>query len=166
MVIAGDSIVKQIAGGKMTADNFENHFIVRSFPGATISDVTKFVKSLARMLPDKVVLHVGTNDLVNYTTTDIAKSFHKLVETVKMVSPNTAIGVSALLVRTDNNNLADKALQVNIILKEYCLVNSIAFLDNLNINSTHLNNKGLHLNKEGASVLQQNLLEFVNNITH
>ena len=66
---------------------------------------------------------------------------------MKEDSPNTTIGVSAILVRNDNNDLAFKALQGNIIFKEYCLDNEIPFLNNSNVNVKHLNYKGLHLNK-------------------
>ena len=145
-------------------DDSEHYFIVKPFPGATITDMEDFVKPLTRRTPDKMVLHVGTNDLMNGTPKVIADSVVNLVAQVKEDSPNTAIGVSAILVRSDNNDLAVKALQVNVILNEYCLRNNIPFLNNTNIDTTHLNYKGLHLNKQGTSVLQQNLSVFVNNI--
>ena len=163
--IAGDSIVKNIVGAKMSGNDSKHYFIVKPFPGVTISDMEDFVKPLSRRSPDKTVLHVGTNDLRNCTTRVIADSIVNLVTPVKEDSPNTTIGVPAILVRHDYNDLAFKALQANIILKEYCLRNEIPFLNNSNINVKHLNYKGLHLNKEGTSVLQQNLLGFVNTIS-
>ena len=164
VVIAGDSIVKNIVGAKMSGDDSEHYFIEKPFPGATITDMEDLVKPLTRRTPDKMVLHVGTNDLRNCTPKVIADSVVHLVTQVKEDSPNTAIGVCAILVRGDNNDLAVKAPQVNVILNEYCLRNNIPFLNNTNIDTTHLNYKGLHLNKQGTSVLQQNLSEFVNNI--
>ena len=165
VVIAGDSIVKNIVGAKMSGNDSKHYFIVKPFPGTTISDMEDFVKPLSRRSPDKMVLHVGTNDLRSCTPRFIADSIVNLVTQVKEDSPNTTIGVSAILVRNDNDDLVFKALQANIILKEYCLRNEIPFLNNSNINVKHLNYKGLHLNKEGTSALQQNLLGFVNTIS-
>ena len=165
VAIAGDSIVKNIVGAKMSGNDSKHYFIVKPFPGATISDMEDFVKPLSRRSSDKMILHVGTNDLRSCTPRVIADSIVNLVTQVKEDWPNTTIGVSAILVRNDNDDLAFKALQANIILKEYCLRNEIPFLNNSNINVKHLNYKGLHLNKEGTSVLQQNLLGFVNTIS-
>jgi lysophospholipase L1-like esterase len=165
VVIAGDSIVKNIVGAKMNGSDSKHYYIAKPFPGATISDMEDFVKPLSRRSPDKMVLHVGTNDLRICTPRVIADSIDNLVAQVKEDSPNTTIGVSAILVRNDNDGLAFKALQANIILKVYCLRNEIPFLNNSNINVKHFNYKGLHLNKEGTSVLQQNLLGYVNTIS-
>ena len=54
-------------------------------------------------------------------------------------------GVSALLTRNDNPVLATKVKQVNLILDNYCQMNKLPFLRNANINTSPLNNKGLHL---------------------
>ena len=42
----------------------------------------------------------------------------------------------------------------------------LAFLDNSNISTKHLNSKGLHLNKHGSWVLQENLRKFANNVSN
>ncbi len=79
---------------------------------------------------------------------------------MKEDSPGTAVGISAILVRNDNNDLAAKAIQTNNILKSYCSRNRIPFLSNSNMNASHLNMRGLHLNRQGSLALQQNLLGF------
>ncbi|CAB4014407.1 Hypothetical predicted protein, partial [Paramuricea clavata] len=71
VVIAGDSIVKNTVGPKMSADDPNHHFIVKPFPGATVSDMEDFVKPLTRRTPDKMILHVGTNDLRSHSTPKI-----------------------------------------------------------------------------------------------
>ena len=62
------------------------------------------------------------------------------------------VGVSALLDRNDSPKLATKVKQVNLILDNYCQVNKIPFLRNANINTSHLN------------ILQNNVIEFTNNL--
>ena len=54
VVIAGDSIVKNIIGPKMSADDPNHYYIVKPFPGATVSDMEDFVKPLTRRSPEIV----------------------------------------------------------------------------------------------------------------
>ena len=83
---------------------------------------------------------------------------------IKEASPNTAVGISALLVRNDNHELAVKVNLVNNILRGYSINANISYLGNANINSSHLNSRGLHLNSIGSSILQDNFREFANNL--
>ena len=66
------------------------------------------------------------------------------------------------LTRCDKEDIGKKVNETNNMLKAKCLKNNIAFLDNSNIGRSHLNSRGLHLNKEGTSVLQTNILQFLN----
>ena len=128
-----------------------------SFSGATVSDMEDFVKPLTRRTPDKMILHVGTNDLRSHCTPKaIADSIVNIVTQVKEDSPGTDVGISAILVRSDKQDFAAKAIQVNNILKGYRSRNRIPFLSNSNINASHLNMKGLHLNSQGSLASQQN----------
>ena len=166
VVIAGDSIVKNIIGPKMSADDLRHYYIVKPFPGATVADMEDFVKPLTRRSPDKMILHVGTNDLRSHATPKIiADSLVNIVTQIREDSPGTAVGISAILVRNDNNDLAVKAIQTNNILKGYCSRNRIPFLSNSNMNASHLNMRGLHLNRHGSLALQQNLLDFAKTIS-
>ena len=74
------------------------------------------------------------------------------------------MGISGLLVRNDNTDLASKVNLVNKILFDYCNLNQIPFLGNTNINTSHLNSRGLHLNKRGSTTLQNNLRQFARDI--
>jgi hypothetical protein len=76
------------------------------------------------------------------------------------------VGISALLDRNDCPKLATKVKQVNFILDNYCQVNKITFLRNANINTSQLNRRGLHLNKLRSLSLQNNVIEFTNNLDH
>ena len=139
---------------------------MKAFPGATVEDMEDFIKPITRKSPNKVILHVGTNDLKNSTPKVIADSILNLTTQIKEDSPNTMVGVSALLDRNDCPKLATKVKQVNLILDNYCQVNKIPFLRNANINTSHLNRRGLHLNKLGSLSLQNNVIEFTNNLDH
>ena len=136
----------------------DNYFVVKPFPGATVSDMEDYVKPLVRRSPENVILHVGTNDLRSCPPRNIADSILNIVTQVKQDSPTTSAGVSGLIVRTDNDALARKARQVNSILRDYCEHNKIAFMNNSNITAEHLNHKGLHLNRQGSVALQENFV--------
>ena len=166
VVIAGDSLVKNIIGAKMSYNDPNNYFVVKPFPGATVEDMEDYIKPLTRKSPDKLIMHVGTNDLKSLSPKSIADSLLNLATQVKQDSPNTRVGISSLLVRNDSDALLAKAKQVNVLLNEYCIRNKLAFLDNSNISTKHLNSKGLHLNKHGSWVLQENLRKFANNVSN
>ena len=60
VIIAGDSIVKNIHQNKISRDRLVK---VRSFPGATTEDFRDYVKPLIRDQPSCLILHVETNNL-------------------------------------------------------------------------------------------------------
>ena len=164
VVIAGDSLVKNMVGAYMGKDDADNYYVVKPFPGATVEDMEDFIKPITRKSPDKLILHIGTNDLRNCEPKIIADSIVNLITQIKEDSPNTTVGISALLERKDCPKLATKVKQVNLILDNYCQLNKIPFLKNANININHLNSRGLHLSKLGTQSLQNNFIEFANNL--
>lgn len=166
VIIAEDSTVKNVIGAKMSSDDPDHFYVVKSFPGATLADMKDFLRPLTRRKPDKLTLHVGTNDLKHSQPRVIAESIVDLVFNVNEKSPETNVGISTLLVRNDNNNLSVKVNQVNNILKAICNQNGIPFLANTNITVTHLNSRGLHLNRQGSAILQRNFKKFVNNLSN
>ena len=139
MLLQRTQLFKNTIGPKVSADDPNHHFIVKPLPGATVSDMEDFVKPLTRRTLDKMILHVGTNDLSHSTPKIIADSIVNIVTQIKEDSPGTAVGISPILVKNDNNNLPAKAIQTNNIFKSYCRRNRIPFLSNSNMNASHLN---------------------------
>ena len=74
VVIAGDSLVKNMVGAYMGKDDADNYYVVKPFPGATVEDMEDFIKPITRKSPDKLILHIGTNDLRNCEPKIIADS--------------------------------------------------------------------------------------------
>ncbi|CAB3990522.1 Hypothetical predicted protein [Paramuricea clavata] len=64
-VVAGDSILKHVEGWRLSSAS--NHVVVKSFSGATTSDMEDFLRPVLRKEPNKIILHIGTND-INYQT--------------------------------------------------------------------------------------------------
>ena len=155
VVVAGDSMIKYVKGWELSTG--QQNVSVKSFSGATVDDMTDFLKPTSRKHPDKLIIHVGTNDLRKSDPKTVADKVSNLAKQFKKGSSNTKIVISSLVVRNDGPELAKKAKQINILLKSNCITNDIAFLDNNNINCTHLNYRGLHLNRDGSALLQNNI---------
>ena len=51
---------------------------VRYFPGARIHDMFFYLVSLLHKKPDKMVLHIGTNDSTFYSATEIVEEIGKI----------------------------------------------------------------------------------------
>ncbi|CAB4031562.1 Scavenger receptor cysteine-rich type 1 M130 [Paramuricea clavata] len=123
VVIAGDSLIKNVVVASMSKTDPNHYYVVKAFPGANLSDKEDFIKPITRKSPEKIILHVGTNDLKNSPAKVIADSLLNLTTQIKEDSPTTVVGISALLTRNDNANLATKVKQVNFILDNYCRMN-------------------------------------------
>ena len=57
-VIAGDSIIQNIRGSRLSKTN---KVIVKPFPGATTEDMEDFIKPILRKDPENIIIHVGIN---------------------------------------------------------------------------------------------------------
>ncbi len=84
VVIAGDSIIKNVVGPSMSKPDADHLYVVKSFSGATISDMEDFIKPITRKSPDKIILHVGTNGLKNSTPKVITDSILNLTTQIKL----------------------------------------------------------------------------------
>ena len=105
-LVAGDSILKNIHGWRLS--NSDNHVVVKSFAGATISDMEDFLKPVIRKKPNSIILHVGTNDIEHDTAKRVAEGVLNLAIQVTENSPSTEIVISAILPRTDKPNEQSK----------------------------------------------------------
>ena len=64
VAILGDSMVKHLNGWEIKkALSYDSTISVKSFPGATIDCMNHYIQPTLKRNPDKVVIHIGTNDL-------------------------------------------------------------------------------------------------------
>ena len=125
--------------------------------GATVDDMSNFLKPTLRKHPDNLIIHVGTNDICKSDPKIVADKVTILAKQFKKDSSNTEVVISSLVVRNDGPELAKKVQQTNILLKSNCISHDLGFLDNSNIDRSHLNYRGLHLNRDGSALLQNNI---------
>ncbi|CAB4001254.1 Scavenger receptor cysteine-rich type 1 M130 [Paramuricea clavata] len=160
-IIAGDSIVKNIQGWRLSDSN--NHVVVKSFSGSTISDMEDYLKPIIRREPSKIILHVGTNDINHLTAQQIAKGVANLGTQISQDSPRTKVALSGILPRTDKPGLSSKIKATNNMIKSFCQHNKWDFLDHKSIDPSCLNARGLHLNRKGTTVVAKNITDYISN---
>ena len=103
--------------------------------------------------PDFIVLHHGTNDLNdNSTSEETADKILKLVASLK--TSKNQVFISALVIRKDKLNT--KGNDVNELLKNGCGMKQLSFIDNKNIILGMLNKTRIHLNENGTTRLVNN----------
>ena len=150
--IVGDSIISKLNGWKMSNKN--NRVYVKAFPGATVDDMNDYVKPIVRKQPDNIIVHVGTNNLRDDEPNAVADKIVGLCEYIESNHPSCKIAISELTVRRDDLEHARR--QVNKALSSFCRSRDWAFIRHNDITDQQLNEKGLHLNHAGVSVLAKN----------
>ena len=152
VIVAGDSIIKDLNGRMMSR---KNNVKIHCFPGSTTEDMTDFVKKN----PSHFIFHVGTNDLSCNSSDKIVDPINSLVEIVS--SKGVGCSVSNLTVRKDR--LSEKAIEVNRLLKD-STGGKIGIIDNTNLDESHLNVSGLHLNRRGSVALARNMIKCIKSL--
>lgn len=133
------------------AINNDKNVYVKSFSGATVDCMNRYVCPTIKKNPKTIILHCGANDLNSpQAASNIAQDIVDLAKTLK-TGKNSVI-VSGLVPWGDFLN--GKATEVNKILKQLCQSKNLKFIDNSNIDpSIHLNRSRLHLNDYGTTFL-------------
>ena len=155
VVVAGDSIIKYLKGWELS--NGEQNVSIKSFSGATVDDMSDFLRPTIRKKPNKLIIHAGTNDVRHSSPKVIAEKVTKLAENFRKESSQTEIIISSLVTRGDSQELAIKVRETNNILKSKCTSKNWLFFGNSNIDRSFLNYRGLHLNHNGSKLFQENI---------
>ncbi|CAH3137206.1 unnamed protein product [Porites lobata] len=124
-------MIKNIQGTRL-GKAVGHRAVVKSFSGTTTKAMKNYLKPNLELLPDQVILHVGTNDLKSKEPQQVAGSVVDLARQIENSSDATVI-VSELVSRRDGFNEA----------------NGWKFIQHQNISEKELNKGGLHLNFKG-----------------
>lgn len=162
IIFIGDSITD---GGEW-ASLFNNPAILNFGISGDVSDgVLARMDAVTRLLPKKLFLMIGINDLATGSTPDsISKNIEKIVDIVKHASPNTSIYIQSVLpvnpsfgMYAGHVNKGKDVLTLNGLIREVCERKSCTYVDLYaafkNPDSELLNpkytNDGLHLMGDG-----------------
>ena len=145
-LIIGDAILSGLREFKMSK---RKTIKVRTFPGATIGDIKFFVVPHLRKNPDKIVLHVGTNDAPHVTTKEMFNAIIDLKSFIQKYASESKIMISTPVLRVDKANASDINKRYIELLKEAkldCIFND-------NIAESNIDQYGLHINDSGSVIL-------------
>ena len=134
-------------------------------------------KTVYQYNPTKVFIQMGTNDL-NSSDPDIETTYNniiKVINNVKENRPQAKIYLESIypVNKTIENQTTEKRenadiVELNMRLKRYCSENDVIFLDTYQTLSDDAGNlkseytyDGLHLSREGYSVLSDLLREYI-----
>ena len=134
----------------------KNKVVVRSFAGARINDLYHYLVPSLETKPDRVILHIGTNDLKNNEARNVAEKIVKLCEFIEEKSSNAQVWISELTPRSDseeNNKLRDV---VNKVLRSLSSTRDWKVISHSDMTTSCLNSRGIHLNARGTTVLDRN----------
>lgn len=137
---------------------------MKNFNGADINDMTDFAKPIIRRKPDKVILHIGANEIAkkDKEAEQIALEIYDLAADIE--AENITVAISELTPRADSEQNQVKSAAVNVELRKLCVRGRIPMIKHNNIDATkHLTGSKLHLNKYGTSLLAGNYVKFLRN---
>ena len=114
-----------------------------------------------RKKPDEIIVHVGCNDITN--NINYLANVKKMNKMAKADVPDTKLTFSSIIIRKDGKDIKDTTIRdLNANLKNYCHQNDLGFIDNSNIDESHLGKLKLHLSKRGSSLLAKNIRDHMN----
>ena len=152
-VIIGDSIIRNIQGWQLGKE-VGHRVVVKSFAGATTSDMSHYVKPTLDKKPDQIILHAGTNDIGKLSPSEIADTIVDLAREIES-STDAQVIISELVTRSDLSARGDVDA-VNKRLRKFCNQRQWHFIRHDDIHSTDLNRGGLHLGETGIAKIYNN----------
>ena len=127
---------------------------VRPFPRAKREDMFHYLVPLLEKMPDYVILHVDTNDAIDYEASDLVNKKLQVKKFIKLRVPNRKVIISRPIKRHDNDN-ATRVIEEVISQFQKPTADMIG---NENIKKKQLGERGLHLNGFGLKKFAQNLI--------
>nr|XP_006817203.1 PREDICTED: uncharacterized protein LOC102808526 [Saccoglossus kowalevskii] len=161
IVLIGDSLLKHINEEQLSRNRVEK---VRS---STLADATNHINAMSLKDVDKIILHVGSNDIANNRKSeDVAEDIMNLAQQTKSnMKPANKIIISGILPR-GNTDMNKKIKEVNLKVKSYVdNQDGIVFVDHKKLYGAkkyyHVDN--VHLNDIGTEVLASNIINAMRN---
>ena len=150
----GDSILSQTREDKLCK---KGTIKVRCFPDAKFEDFYHYAIPFMNKNPDRIVLHMGTNNDPYCTPEKIVGQILGLKNFILQKLPTCEIIISSPTLRKDNTKAnSRKNLFINHLKKL-----NIKLILNDNIEKKHLNYRGLHLHRSGVIKLSEKLVKSI-----
>ena len=165
VAILSDSIAKYVTGIRQAE--------VIAFPGINFSRLTRQIEKNPKLVEKKfTIIHVGTNDIKNYTIEEMLSFFNNLITLIRSMSSTTIVFSSILPRPVDADETGEKVKEVNLRIKQKCKDRNVQFLHSFRPFLKYgkpirelfaVRDGGLHLNNEGTRLLRS---FFINTVSH
>ena len=153
-------MIKPIVPAKLRQGH-KSGVIFRTFPGAKTEHMKHYLQPTLNAKPTHLIVHVGANDLDGKSPEEIVQNISELEKAAIEQVPGLKLSKSEIITRPDREDNDLKVQQVNRLVESTCYLQSWELIKHSNINRSHLNQGGLHLNRRGTIVLAQNLKHFI-----
>ena len=154
--------MKQVDGWKLSRllKSKNKRVKVMHFSGATTACMESYIKLTLKRNKDKVILHIGTNNLRSTVEPlEIASNIINLAKTCRENGCDTII----LEILPKGHKLNEKSQEVNTALHELCESQNLWIIKHQNIKPRyHLNRSKLHTNRKGTNLIEANFTKFFN----
>ena len=154
-LVIGDSIIKHLKPMSLSSENVR--VFCKTLPGARVENVFEHAHLLAnKYRANEVVLHIGTNNLVNTDPSMLVAQIESLGDQILAnCSTVSAIVLSSIIPRkTFQKELEWKTYEANWLLHQLAVRREWKFIEHEAIDpEKHLASDGIHLNAEGARLL-------------
>ena len=114
-----------------------------------------FLKPYLKRSSTNIILHVGTNNSINDSSSAILNKLLQLKNFIHTELTESNVILSNITDRSDNGKERLKILNFNKHLNSL----KVDTINNSNISSEDLNGSGLHLNRNGKGKLTMNLIK-------
>ena len=162
--VVGDSHVKRMKRIDFNKQLRSGKAFFKTFSGANTKQLSHYIiPSLVDDKPDTVIIHVGTNDVLNGANdTELANSIIKIGMICKQHGVNDVF-ISSILVKK-SPRLNALVRKVNDQLRDLCVSNGFQFISNDMISTDYLWRDGIHLQDAGTDILSSNFCKILNEI--
>ena len=99
--------------------NKQNRVVINSFPGATTDDMMDHINPVIRKKPNRIILHVGTNNLNTDEANVVTEKMCNVCQHIEDNHPECEIAISELTPRRDSPILDSTRKEVNKALKAF-----------------------------------------------
>ena len=132
------------------------------FPGASANDMHHYLRPLLQKCPDTVILHVGTNNCVNESSSIVLDKILNLKTFIQNSLPQSKVIISNVINRNDEASLKASLTVENLNNNLNSL--KLDIVDNSTIGKECLGKKGLHLTKRGTGKLAINFIDKIRSL--
>lgn len=121
-------------------------------------NIIENLEDLLKNKTEDMLIHVGTNNITNGL--NLLNSVNK----ISNISPRTTVVFSSIIVRKDKKNVEKSLMDTNNRPKNYCRQKEISYVENSNIEESHLGEKKFHLDKTGKKFFAKYLINYIKNL--